>query len=51
MTGIAFLVVGALKSRFVAQRWWLSGSETLVMGGSAAAIAYAIGAILESVVG
>ena len=51
MTGVAFFVVGAMKSRFVAQRWWLSGSETLVMGGSAAAIAYAIGAILGSVVG
>lgn len=51
MTGIAFFVVGALKSRFVAQRWWLSGSETLVMGGAAAAIAYAIGAVLGHVVG
>lgn len=51
MTGIAFFVVGALKSRFVAQRWWLSGLETLLMGGSAAAIAYAIGAILGNVVG
>ena len=51
MTGIAFFVVGALKSRFVSQRWWLSGSETLVMGGSAAAIAYVIGAVLDNVVG
>ena len=51
MTGIAFFMVGALKSRFVAQRWWLSGSETLGMGGAAAAIAYAIGAVLGNVVG
>lgn len=51
MTGVAFFVVGALKSTFVGQRWWLSGSETLVMGGSAAAIAYVIGAILGNVVG
>lgn len=51
MTGVAFFVVGALKSTFVGQRWWLSGSETLAMGGSAAAIAYVIGAILGNVVG
>jgi VIT1/CCC1 family predicted Fe2+/Mn2+ transporter len=50
MTGVAFFAVGALKSTFVAQRWWLSGSETLVMGGSAAAIAYGIGVILGNVV-
>ena len=51
MTGIAFFVVGALKSSFVSQRWWLSGSETLVMGGAAAAIAYVIGTVLENLVG
>ena len=50
MTGVAFFVVGALKSRFVAQRWWKSGLETLVMGGAAAAIAYGIGALLQNVV-
>jgi VIT1/CCC1 family predicted Fe2+/Mn2+ transporter len=50
MTGTAFFVVGALKSRFVVQRWWLSGWETLVMGGSAATIAYVIGAVLGNVV-
>lgn len=49
MTGVAFFVVGALKSRFVAQRWWKSGLETLVMGGAAAAIAYGIGALLQNV--
>ncbi|MEA2498502.1 MAG: vacuolar iron transporter family protein, partial [Actinomycetota bacterium] len=51
LTGIAFFGVGALKSRFVSQRWWLSGSETLVMGGAAAVIAFAIGTVLENVVG
>ena len=51
MTGIAFFVVGALKSRFVARRWWLSALETLGMGGAAAAIAYSIGAVLGNLVG
>ena len=49
MTGIAFFVVGALKSRFVDQTWWRSGLETFVVGGLAAALAYATGALLQSV--
>jgi len=51
MTSAGFFVVGALKSRFVAQRWWLAGAETLVMGGTAAVLAYAVGAFLKSLVG
>jgi VIT1/CCC1 family predicted Fe2+/Mn2+ transporter len=43
LTGGAFFVVGALKSRFVDQRWWVSGLETLLLGGAAATIAFGIG--------
>jgi vacuolar iron transporter family protein len=49
MTGIAFFVVGALKSRFVDQAWWRSGAETLVIGGLAAALAYAAGSLLQGI--
>ncbi|MGZ8482052.1 MAG: VIT1/CCC1 transporter family protein [Candidatus Limnocylindria bacterium] len=50
MTGVAFAAVGGMKSRFVDQSWWQSALESVVVGGVAAVIAYAAGALLQSVV-
>lgn len=47
LTGAAFFGVGAVKSRFVERRWNTSGLETLLVGGSAAALAYVAGATLK----
>ncbi len=49
MTGVAFLVVGGMKSRFVDQSWWRSALETVAIGGLAAVLAYAAGAFLQDV--
>lgn len=49
MAAVAFFVVGSLKARFVVQRWWRSGVETLAVGGVAATVAYFVGALLQKI--
>jgi VIT1/CCC1 family predicted Fe2+/Mn2+ transporter len=51
MTGVAFFIVGSIKSRIVDQPWLRSGLETLLVGGIAAVVAFAAGAILKNMAG
>jgi vacuolar iron transporter family protein len=44
LTAGVFFGIGALKSRWSLAPWWRSGLETLAIGGTAAAIAYGVGA-------
>jgi VIT1/CCC1 family predicted Fe2+/Mn2+ transporter len=50
MTALAFATVGAVKSRFVMAPWWRSSLETLLIGGVAAALAFAAGVFLSGLV-
>jgi vacuolar iron transporter family protein len=47
-TSIAFLLIGSLKSRWSVRSAWRSGLETLVIGSTAAALAYLAGHVLAS---
>lgn len=48
MTMMVFFAIGALKSRWSLAPWWRSGLETFLIGGLAAAIAYAVGTLFHS---
>lgn len=50
MTGCAFFIVGAMKGKFVGEKWYLSGLETLFVGAIASVIAYGVGVFLKSIV-
>jgi VIT1/CCC1 family predicted Fe2+/Mn2+ transporter len=50
LTGAAFFLVGAWKSRYVGQFWIRSGLQTLALGGGAAILAYFAGVLLKALV-
>lgn len=50
LTGFTFLLIGALKSRFIIKSWFMAAFETLLVGGAAAVIAYIVAVGLKSLV-
>ncbi|MCZ4279708.1 VIT1/CCC1 transporter family protein [Kiloniella laminariae] len=51
LTAAVFFLTGMVKSRWSLAPWWRSGSETLLIGGLAAAVSYGVGYLLRGVVG
>ena len=49
-TGLIFVMIGALKSRWSIRPWWHSGLATLAVGGGAAGVAFVIGALLRDLI-
>lgn len=47
MTMVTFAMIGAFKSRWSLAPWWRSAFETVLIGGSAAGIAYAVGTLFH----
>ncbi len=50
LTCIAFFWIGAIKSRFVNQKWHVSSLETVLIGSLAAGLAYGVGILLKGFV-
>ena len=50
LTGIAFLIIGAIKSKIVGKHFIRSSLETLSIGGIAAFIAFLVGYLLRGIV-
>jgi len=50
LTGAVFFAIGSVKSRWSTVSWWRSGVSTLLVGGIAAALAYAVGVFLKTLV-
>lgn len=48
LTGIVFLAIGSVKSRWSSASWWRSGLTTLFVGAIAASLAYGAGVILKN---
>lgn len=49
-TGIALFSVGAIKGFIIKKHWFLAAIETLVIGGIAASLAFAVGHWIEGII-
>ena len=50
LTGVTFTAVGAVRARFVDRPVWRAATETLLLGGAAAGLAFTVGVALRGLV-
>jgi VIT1/CCC1 family predicted Fe2+/Mn2+ transporter len=50
LTGVAFFLIGSIKSRWSPRSWWSSGLETFAIGIGAAIVAFVVGKTVDSLV-
>ena len=50
LTGIVFVAIGSIKSRWSTSSWWHSGLTTLLVGAIAAVLAYLAGVLVKRLV-
>ena len=46
-TALTFFLIGTAKSRWSLAKWWYSGGETLLIGSTAATVAYWVGSLFH----
>ena len=51
LTGVAFFAIGVIRGRIVDRQPVMSGLETLLIGGAAALLAFAVGRLLQGLAG
>jgi VIT1/CCC1 family predicted Fe2+/Mn2+ transporter len=50
LTGVVFLLIGSIKSRWSLRPWWISSLETFAIGMAAAVVAFAVGKFVDTLV-
>jgi DNA damage-binding protein 1 len=50
VTGVVLFIMGCIKSLFSTSRWYWCGTETLLLGGACATVAYTIGQYVDTLV-
>lgn len=50
ITGVVLFLLGCLKSTFCSQHWIISGTESLLLGGACATVAFTIGYYMDGIV-
>lgn len=50
VTAIVLFIMGCIKSNFSASKWYISGLETLLLGGACATVAFTIGQVVDSII-